>query len=268
MASDITMFDAIDLAQIPVGPAAAAGYVDGDWPTYAELAERFPNARLLSIAVSAARDADCLDIEQGDASPADAVLWWERQRSRGVQRPCLYASASVMQASLIPLVRAGTIARPLVRLWSAHYAGQHICGPRSCGAVSIDMDGAQWTDRAWGRSLDESLLLGDFFDAPAAPKPPAPPPPAPVPAWQEAMMQALPTLSEGSDDTHLPHEYVRRVQLIANGIYHASPELAVDGVYGAVTKSAVAAIQHAADVTVDGVVGPATWAVLITGSAA
>lgn len=33
----------------------------------------------------------------------------------------------------------------------------------SCGAVSIAVDGCQWTDRSFGRDLDESLLLADFF---------------------------------------------------------------------------------------------------------
>jgi gag-polyprotein putative aspartyl protease len=163
MASEIVMFDAVNVAQIPNGPVAVAGYTDGAWPTAAELAERFPNAHLLSIATSAGHDADCLDVESGDATPADVPGWYERQRARGVERPCIYADASTMQASIVPLVRSGAIARSLVRLWSAHYSGEHICAPSSCGAVSLDMDGTQWTDSAWGRDLDESLLAADFF---------------------------------------------------------------------------------------------------------
>jgi hypothetical protein len=250
--TNLIMFDAIDLAQIPVGPAAAAGYVDGAWPTYAQLAARHPHARLLSIAVSAAHDADCLDIETGDATPADAVLWWERQRGRGTARPCLYASASVMEASLVPLVRSGAIARPLVRLWSAHYSGQHICGPRSCGGVSIDADGCQWTDRAWGRDLDESLLVADFFAAPAAPGPK--PAPSPVPAWQEAMMNALPVVKLG--DTG---EAVRTVQGLCIARGH---QVTVDGDFGPATHEAVTAVQAAARIAQDGSVGPATWPAL------
>jgi hypothetical protein len=164
--ADLVMFDSVDVGEIPNGPVAVAGYVDGRWATMTELAERFPNAKRLSIAVTPEHDADCLDVETGDATPADVPGWYERQRARGVERPCIYADASTMQASIVPLVRAGTIARPLVRLWSAHYSGEHICGPGSCGAVSIDMDGTQWTDAAWGRDLDESLLLADFFGTP------------------------------------------------------------------------------------------------------
>ena len=253
MASGIIMFDAIDLAQIPVGPAAAAGYVDGTWPTYAELATRYPHTRLLSIAVSAEHDAGCLDVETGDAAPADVPGWYARQRGRGIERPCIYASASVMEAGIIPLVRSGAIARPLVRLWSAHYSGQHICGPRSCGGVSIEVDGTQWTDRAWGRDLDESLLLADFFTA-AAPAPAPKPAPDPVPAWQEAMMNALPVVRPGDQG-----EVVRTVQGLCIARGH---KITCDGSYGGVTHDAVMAVQAAAHLTEDGIVGPATWPAL------
>ena len=166
MTSYLAMFDSTDVGQIPVGPPAAAGYVDGHWPTFAELSERFPNAHLLSIAVSPEHDAECLDVESGDATPADVPGWYERQRKRGVERPVIYADASTMQESIVPLVRSGAIARPLVRLWSAHWAGSHICSPSSCGAVSVAMDATQWTDRSFNRDLDESLLLADFFGTP------------------------------------------------------------------------------------------------------
>lgn len=265
MASEIVMFDAVDISQIPAGPAAVAGYVDGAYQTAPLLAARFPHAKLLTIAVNPAHDAEGLDVETGDAAPEDAPGWTRRQEARKVQRPCLYASVEPMQDEVIPVLKAAGITRASVRLWTAHYAGKHICGPSTCGELSTDADGTQWTDQAFGRPLDQSLLAAGFF---AVPPPPAPSPqPPPVPAWQEAIMNALPVLSEGSDDTRLPHEYVRRVQLIANGIYHASPELAVDGVYGEATKSAVAAVQHGSGITVDGVVGPATWRVLVTGSA-
>lgn len=260
--TDIIMFDAIDLAQIPVGPAAAAGYVDGKWQTFPELAARYPNARLLSIAVSAEHDADCLDVETGDATPADVPGWYARQRARGTERPCIYASASVMEASVIPLVRSGAIARPLVRLWSAHYSGVHICSASSCGAVSIPVDGTQWTDRAWGRPLDESLLLADFFTAATA-KPAPSPAPDPVPAWQEAIMNKLPVLQEGAKDTAEPW-MVRRVQALCNAL---GTPCTLDGDFGAATKAAVEAVQHDHSVTADGIVGPATWSVLVTGSA-
>ena len=255
------MYDATDTSQIPADAAAVAGYTGGRWPTFGQLTTRFPHAHILSIAISADEDADALDIETGDATPADAAAWYERQKARGVARPCLYASASVMQADVVPVITASGIGRSAVRLWSAHYTGSpHICGPSSCGLMGIDADGTQWTDRAMGRDLDQSLLLPDFFGS-------APAPPPLVPVWEAAMIAALPTLTTGSDDARLPHSFVRRVQAIANDVYSASPRLAVDGTYGPLTRNAVSAIQRQAGVAADGVCGPVTWSVLITGSA-
>ena len=255
------MYDSADDTQFPRGAQAYAAYLDGaiaSQPNYSWIVAEFPNAHHLSITLNAALDADALDIENGAATPAQALGWWQKQRSAGASRPCLYASASTMQASIVPMVKAGTIPRASVRLWSAHYAGEHVCAPGTCGAVSLAMDGTQWTDMAYGRNLDESLLLASFFTTPA----PAPVP-EPVPAWQEAIMNKLPTLAEGAKDTKEPW-MVRRVQALCNAV--ASP-VAIDGDYGAATKAAVMAVQKDHGVTVDGTVGPVTWAVLVTGSA-
>ena len=248
------MFDSAYDSAFPRGAQCYAAYLDGQvgsQPNYSWIVAEFPNAHHLSITLSAGEDADCLDIENGAATPGQAAGWWQRQRKRGLERPCLYASASVMQASIVPLVRAGTIARPLVRLWSAHYAGEHICGPGTCGAVSLDADGCQWTDMAFGRSLDQSLLLADFFGTAPPPKPPAP---DPVPAWQEAMLNALPVVKPGDQG-----DAVRTVQGLCIARGHP---VTVDGDFGPATASAVAEIQQARGLAVDHVVGAATWPAL------
>ena len=264
MTSYITMFDAIDLSQIPVGPAAVGAYVDGRWATAAAAAARFPHAHLLTIATSAGSDAETLDIETGDATPADAAAWYARQKARGVQRPCLYASAGLMQAAVIPALQLAGINRADVRLWAAHYSGRHICGPGTCGELSIDADGCQWTDRAFGRSLDQSMLLPDFFavTAPAPtpiPQPSPAPLPAPAPNWLEAIVRELPTLQQGSSG-----EDVKTVQALATARGHAA---AIDGSFGPATHDAVVAAQQDHGIATDGVVGPITWGVLITGAA-
>jgi len=270
----IVLYDAIDISQIPAGATAAAGYVDGLWPTFARLHGQFPHALLLSIAVTAAADAECLDIETGDATPADAAAWFERQKARGQARPCLYANASTMEADVVPVLRASGIDRAAVRLWSAHYTGfPHICGPGSCGAASIDMDGTQWTNAALGRNLDESLLTADFFSAPAPPKPaPAPAPvPDPVPAWQEAIMNKLPVLAEGAEDRAGQVFFVHRLTALVKtyGEITGMADVAcqeIGGTFDAATAANVHAVQAHAGIAADRVVGPQTWGVLVAGS--
>lgn len=168
----IRMADSAESAALAgLSVEAYAAYVDGgmgDQPNAAKVAAAHPGARHLSIALSASHDADCLDVEPHAASPADVVGWLTRQRGRGVTRPCLYASVSTMRDSILPVGRALGLS---VRLWTAHYGeGEHICGPHSCGELSIDADATQWTDayRAPGGVVDMSLLADDFFGPPPA----------------------------------------------------------------------------------------------------
>lgn len=160
-----TMYDSVDVSQIPPDAKAVAGYVGGSWPTFASLVKGWPKAHRLSIAIAASEQAMCLDIEAGDARVEQAARWVTVQLGRGVKRPCLYASASVID-SLIRAIEAAGLQRSQVRIWSAHYGhGRHLCGPTTCGEVrSTDADATQYDDHALGRSLDVSVLRRDFFD--------------------------------------------------------------------------------------------------------
>lgn len=166
----VSMFDTIQNSQFPAGAAAYAGYVDGgigDQPNYAYVVSTFPGAHHLSVALFAGHDADCLDVEAGAASPSDIPGWHARQVRRGIARPVVYASAYAMDNGVLPVLSSAGIARASVRLWSAHYDGEHVCGPGSCKALRTGADGTQWTSAAMGRVLDQSLLAGDFFGPPA-----------------------------------------------------------------------------------------------------
>lgn len=173
------MYDSVTVDTVPAGAAAVAGYVGGHWPTYGPLARRFPHAHHLAIAVNAGENADCLDVEAGDARPDQAPDWVRRQLLRGVRKPVLYASVSQMPAVLQHLAAAG-INRGEVRLWTAHYTFHpHLCTP-ACG-YDVHADATQYTDRALGRNLDESLCADAFFPAPAPhPSKPAKPIPGKV----------------------------------------------------------------------------------------
>ena len=177
----ISMFDSIYIGQIPSGAAAVAGYVNGRWPTYASLVGRFPKAHVLSIAVSSYADAECLDVEKGDATNEVAAGWVKRQQARGVRKPVVYTSVSNARALLDALAGEG-IRRQDIRLWTAHYTfTAHLCGP-ACGfGFQGSADATQYHDHAFGRSLDASLVADGFFPAPPAPVRKLWP--VPVPQW-------------------------------------------------------------------------------------
>ena len=256
----ITMFDSVTISQIPPNPSAVAGYVDGRFANVAELRDMFPHARVLSIAVNAAHDADCLDIETGDATPGQAAAWFLRQKARGVNRPCLYASAFVMDTEVIPALEAAGIGPREIRLWSAHYTHTpHVCGPASCRELGRTADGTQWTNRAMGRNLDQSLLSDDFFGTPAS-------------NWTENLVNKLPTLQQGAADKAGQVFFVHRMKalLAMLGQVKSIPSAAclpVNGEFDNATAVALKAVQASFGITADGVCGPKTWGALIAGSA-
>jgi len=162
-AHEITMFDDVNLDLIPAKAEAVAGYVNGRWPTFPEVVRRWADSKHLSIAVTASADAECLDIERGDAEVFQAPEWFVRQRKRGVARPAFYISVSEAAGLEAELARNG-VKRSAYRLITAHYTGvAHRC-TSECGFGFKDKaDATQWTDKALGRSLDETLCAPDFF---------------------------------------------------------------------------------------------------------
>lgn len=166
----VTMYDSVDVGTVPANPQAVAGYTSGNWPTYNALVAKFPQAHHLSIAVSASHDADCLDVEPGDATVAEAPAWVRRQHARGLKLPVLYTSLSNVNALLAALAGAG-IKRSEVLIWSAHYSGiAHICGPSE--GMNGEADATQYWDKALARNLDVSLVKDSFFGVAPKPKPP------------------------------------------------------------------------------------------------
>lgn len=159
-----SMFDDVVVPLIPYH-VAAAGYVDGEYPTFRTLVERGKNHPLLSVAVFAASVAMCLDIENGDASIPQAAEWFHRMRRAGIERPCFYISVDNAPPLIQELIHNHEIPRKDYRLWTAHYTYQpHLCSPHSCGALrSTTADATQWTSHSSGESLDRSLVKADFF---------------------------------------------------------------------------------------------------------
>jgi Putative peptidoglycan binding domain/Glycosyl hydrolases family 25 len=95
-------------------------------------------------------------------------------------------------------------------------------------------------------TIDQLAVLAHGGTAPA---------PAPHPDWTEILMQTLPTLAQGATG-----EDVRTLQgaLIAR---HYT--VAVDGAFGAATKTALQAFQRSAGITADGIAGQHSWTKLL-----
>lgn len=194
----LVMADSVTVADLPPGLDFYAGYISGRYANATQVQARFPHATVLTIATSAVHDADCLDVEQGDAVPGDAPAWVRRQQARGITRPVVYSGQASMPAVLAALGRAG-IDRDAVRVWTAHYTYKpHICSPTACGAQGFTADGTQWADDKLGLGhYDSSLLAAGFFGAPPAPIP------APAPVQEDDDMPGLIAQAKGDTKVYL-----------------------------------------------------------------
>lgn len=105
-----TMFDAVSYEHIPNDASIVAGYVNGIWPTYPDIVARFPHAHHVSIAVTAEVVADVLDVEKGDATPADVPLWVKEMRNLR-RKPIVYMNHSTLPAVQAECEKA-TLAEP------------------------------------------------------------------------------------------------------------------------------------------------------------
>lgn len=167
----LTMYDAVpeEIPNIPANPQAVGGYVDGFYVWSSADWDRFPHAHHLTIAAHPSSRARCLDVEAGDATPAQAPGWYVHLADHTHGKPVLYCSASIISQVTGAMAGAG-VGRSGYLIWSAHYGqGAHVCGPRTCGYPQAD--GTQWNDTVNGRSCDVSQLPDSFFTTPPPPRP-------------------------------------------------------------------------------------------------
>lgn len=246
------MADSIYPGALPGGYGAYLAYADGNWPTAAAVRRMFPTLPVVVLTVTGnTLECDGADVESEDLTIERGAEWARDKLDAGYARPVLYADVSNM-APLISALAAVDIPRNLVRLLSAHYGtGEHICVPDASHAqwdLPSAMDGTQWTNAgagAGGNPIDISLLNSDFF------------------GWTVQMMDELPTVQSGSTGTA-----VKTVQglLIGRGCTLGTTgprKNGVDGVFGAKTEQGVKAVQSAAGLDPDGVVGQQTWPALL-----
>ena len=117
-----TMYDAVTAANIPAGGQLVAGYIDkiklepwspADWA-------RFPNAVKVTIVKKAStNDGHVLDVEPGDATPAEAPGWVRMRRAAGAD-PTIYVNSSTWPTVQSAFSSAG-VDQP--HYWIAHFDG-------------------------------------------------------------------------------------------------------------------------------------------------
>lgn len=170
----VIMYDDINVSLIPKNAEAVAGYIGGRWPTYPKVVAGWPKAKHMSIAVAANYNADCLDVEPGDAAPAQAAGWIRQQaklraaskEGYNTNKPVVYTNASHGQALIDSLTAAGLVYGKDYLWWSAHYnpaQGEHFCSPKCGFGIKVTAHGTQFTDAANKENLDESILSYAFF---------------------------------------------------------------------------------------------------------
>ena len=139
------MFDAIYPSTIPTSagvPDYAAGYIDGRWPSYTAMRDRFPSATSVSITVFGSQAAQVADCESGDLTVAQAAAWAEAKVASGVV-PTIYCSFATWGAA------KSAVGNIPVDWWIAAYPG--------IGAVVYPGSVAhQWVDRG---PYDESVVV-------------------------------------------------------------------------------------------------------------
>lgn len=186
------MFDDTTAALIPSTAKVIGVYIDGRYKNDAEIRTKFPQAALVTIAVSANDNAEVLDVEAMDATIAEVYAWLKRQLARGVYLPVIYISVSQVDRLMETMTANGFVHGKHFRIWSAHYgAGEHLCGPSTCKLTKTACDWTQFTNRANNSSLDESDL-GTVAPSFTAPKP------APVPV--KAAAPVTPTVTVPTAD--------------------------------------------------------------------
>lgn len=119
------MYDSTDCNAIPTDVVAVAGYIDGalyTWPETCWNRWDSQKTRILRISVWGPwNEGDILDIETGDATPAQAGPWATNRIQNGVVHPICYCSVSNLSKVIASLNKSGV--RSQCYLWVADPTG-------------------------------------------------------------------------------------------------------------------------------------------------
>lgn len=117
-----TGYDSVDARSVPTNGDIYPGYVNGAWPTRNALKARFPHALVPGITVNdQTLDAEIIDCESGDATPAEAALW-ARAKVKRDKHATIYCSESAYLQVVHACRNVGLKPGRNVFFWIAWYA--------------------------------------------------------------------------------------------------------------------------------------------------
>lgn len=256
MTSLIIVHDAIgaEVGNLPPGPAA--GYTTGSGPVPWSAAEFAAHPGAVRIDQDpAAKDptADVLDVENGAATLADCPVWAKRatidvmlKTRHGQRTPAIYCSESNVTNVVDSLVNGGVhggvglwVASWGIGLGAAEAMVQKASGPWPIIGVQFEN----------GPDYDTSVFSAEWLGTVVTPVNPT------TPTFTESIVNSLPTLENTSTGPN-----VRTVQGLLNARGYSD---SIDGVFGPATAAQVRSFQGTNGLSVDGIVGPKTWAKLL-----
>jgi hypothetical protein len=116
-----TMYDGVTPSRLPPSASMVAGYADGHYANLAAMRARYPHATVVSIAVSWRTRAQVLDVETGDATPAQAVQWCLHTMAGTANRDLTVYCNTSTWPSVRAAFRAAGVSEP--QYWVAEYDG-------------------------------------------------------------------------------------------------------------------------------------------------
>jgi hypothetical protein len=155
-----TLYDSTNWSAIPTTAQMVAGYVPPSgfaWPQSAW--NRFPNSihvRITPQVSTTGVGVQVLDVEQGDATPAQAPGWVITQRRLG-QIPTVYCSASLWGTVQAAFVSAGV---PHPCYWIAAYPGGGPTLPTLNGITAV---AHQYADPATSGGDYDLSVVADYW---------------------------------------------------------------------------------------------------------
>jgi hypothetical protein len=248
------MYDSVTAADIPPEAVMVGGYVNGAYAWSEADWARFPDAVHVTFSTDALdTDALVLDVEFGDARPAQAPGWVRAAQVVTGCVPTLYGSAATV-AACNRLIRAARLVCDFgLADWTGHahlppgFAFCQYASPTQGSGGHFDVS---MVADDWPRPLVSSLRPPPPGSSSPIPSP-APPPIGAVGGHPVETGGLVGVVGLGSTG---PEVLEVQSRLAARGW-----RITVDGIFGPKTQAVVRQFQDQVHVAMDGVVGPVTW---------